>query len=92
MSIYDRASVWFASLDGLGRAAMLRIHGTPLPDWVTASVVGAGVPTVTAQIPIGASCRTASFMPTILADFLAHEAPTMDVMLRRRLVPVLLGA
>ncbi|MCU1399074.1 MAG: hypothetical protein JWN62_2183 [Acidimicrobiales bacterium] len=79
MSIYDKASRWFVGLDNSDRASVLGAGGGPLPVWITNSLMAAGIPTVAAELRIGAGYRTAEFMTTILCDFLTHEAPAMDI-------------
>jgi hypothetical protein len=81
VSIYESASQWFAGLDGFDRAAVSALTGGPLPGWVVDSLRSAQIPTVSAQVPIGAGYRSAEFMMTILSDFLTHEAPALDLSL-----------
>lgn len=93
MDFHDRASQWFAGLDPLDQAAVSALGGCPLPRWVADSPHDADIPTVSAEIPIGTSYRSADFMITMLSDLLAHTMPTSKLTTQHlRLVPALPAA
>jgi hypothetical protein len=83
MSIYDKGSQWFTGLDAPTRAAVLAHVAGPLPRWLTDSLRGAQIPTVSSQAPYG----HADLMTTLLRDFLTHEAPGVDLRLREPVLP-----
>ena len=82
VSIYRNASVWFAGLDGSDRETVLAFGAGPLPPWLVDSLAAAGISTVSAEVPIGSGYRSAVFMTTLLEDFLALEAPLLNLTLR----------
>ncbi len=77
MSIHHMAGQWFAGLDGPTRAAVLAHRGGPLPRWMTDSLGGALIPTVSAEDLNG----PADFMTPMFSDFLTLDAPGFDLWL-----------
>jgi hypothetical protein len=83
MSDHHMASNWFTGLDGPTRAAVLAHGGGPMPRWMTDSLRGARLPTLSAKDRNGPG----DYMTPMLKDFLTIDAPGLDLWLNAPAAP-----